>query len=88
MSKTLFDEIKTIRRGQEARFMTDCDRYSVVVDETNGSHTAYYFSTPIFNNNGKFINRKFNINDKNIYFDGSNATIKVILSWKAIGVIV
>lgn len=78
MYKTVFDEIKAIRRGQDTSLLTGNDRYSVLVDEPDGSSTAYYYSTPIFTENGELVERKFKIGNRIIEFDGSSAKIKIM----------
>ena len=55
------------------------NRYRLVLDENNGSKTAYYFSTPIYNSKSrKMIDINFHCNDHTIYSTGSNANITVL----------
>lgn len=54
---------------------TNRDRYRIVINEPNGTKTAYYFSTPIYNiNSRKLIDLKFT-NGVTPQLTGSNAQI-------------
>lgn len=52
------------------------NRYRLVVQENNGTKTAYCFSTPIYNRKTrKLVDMKFRTNGETIYATGSNANI-------------
>lgn len=54
------------------------NRYRIVTVEPDGNKTAYYFSTPIYNNKTrKALDMKFHLNNDAIYSIGSNADIKI-----------
>ena len=73
---SVLDEIIGLRTG--APMEIDCrnyNRYRVVIEEQDGSKTAYYFSTPVYNNKtGKLVDMKFHENGGKIYSIGSNAS--------------
>lgn len=77
--QSVLGEIARLRNG--APIIIDyhnSNRYRLIVQENNGSKTAYYFSTPIYNRkSGKMIDVKFNSNGGTIYSTGSNANITV-----------
>ena len=75
---TALNEIKFLRRGED--FLIDqrnSNRYRVMVKESIG-HTAYCFSTPIYNDRTrKIIGASFE-KEKDIYrFTGSNASVSI-----------
>lgn len=54
------------------------NRYRLVVQEGDSSKTAYYFSTPIYNQkDGKLLDVKFHLNGGAIYAVGSNANVTI-----------
>ena len=73
---SVLDEITGLRAGApiEIDFKNN-NRYRVVTEEQDGSKTAYYFSTPIYNNRtGKLVDMKFHEKEGKVYSVGSNAT--------------
>lgn len=76
---SILNEISQLRKG--APLIIDhknSNRYRVVVIEPNGAKTAYYFSTPIYNNKTrKAVDMKFHSNGDTIYATGSNANITI-----------
>ena len=77
--KSIINEIMMLRSGKEMKIdRNNTNRYRVVVQEENGSKTAYYFSTPIYNaDSRKAIDLKFHKNNSGICAVGSNAEITV-----------
>ena len=54
------------------------NRYRVVVNENDGSKTAYYFSSPIYNlHTRKAVDLKFENKGSFVFAEGSNCTIAV-----------
>ena len=54
------------------------NRYRVVTNERDGTQTAYYFSTPIYNDRTqKILDMKYHIKDETIYSIGSNSNITI-----------
>ena len=54
------------------------NRYRVILNEPNGTKTAYYFTTPIYNANTRMaVDIKFHKRDGILYSVGSNANITV-----------
>lgn len=78
--QSVLGEISKLRKG--APLVIDYrnnNRYRLVAQENDGSKTAYYFSTPIYNlKDRKLINMKFHTNGKATYAIGSNANITVL----------
>ena len=76
---SILSEIKKLR-GSDAPLSFDLNnsnRYRVIINETDGTKTAYYFSAPIYNNiSKKLLFMKFDANDNEINYVGSNAKIK------------
>lgn len=72
-------EIAVLRRG--APFVIDArnsNRYRVVSTEPDGSRTAYYFSTPIYNSRTRrAVDMRFHFRDGVASATGSNATVTV-----------
>ena len=58
---SVFDEIAMLRKDAPIEIdQRNHNRYRVVLDEQDGSKTAYYFSTPIYNNRtGKLVDMRF-----------------------------
>ena len=55
---------------------TNSNRYRIVLIESNGTKTAYYFSSPIYNNKSrKILNLRFFDDENAVYSIGSNAYI-------------
>lgn len=74
----ILNEIKLLR--EEKDFLIDkrnTNRYRVIVKETLG-HTAYCFSTPIYNlSTRKLVNPTFEESNNGYYFKGSNGSISI-----------
>ena len=77
--KSIIEEIQKIRGG--APLLPDkknANRYRLVTFESNGSKTAYYFSSPIYNIvSRKMVDLKFHQLKNTAYAVGSNANITV-----------
>lgn len=75
----LLKTIVELRKQSELHIDTsNSDRYRVVVNETDGTKTAYYFSSPIYNSRTrKAVDMKFHSKDGVAYTTGSNANITV-----------
>lgn len=57
--------------------LENTDRYRIVLNENDGTKTAYYFSSPIYNEEtNKLVDDTFVINNGNIHYTGSNCKIK------------
>lgn len=74
--------ISEIARLRDSKSYTvdyhNSNRYRLVVQERDGSKTAYYFSTPIYSQkDGKLLDVKFHLNGSTIYAVGSNANVTV-----------
>ena len=76
---SILGEISTLRKG--APLVIDyknSNRYRLVAIEQNGTKTAYYFSSPIYNNRTrKAVDMKFHSKGGVAYTTGSNANITV-----------
>lgn len=76
---SILNEIKKFRG--DAPIIVDYsnkNRYRVVVNEEDGSKTAYYFSAPIYNSKTrKSIDMKFHLNENEFYCTGSNSGIVI-----------
>ncbi len=77
--KSILDEIKQLRLVSPFLINREnYNRYCVLLDETNGSQTGYYFSTPIYNiHSGKGVDIKFEQTTNHTCATGSNAVINV-----------
>ena len=77
--KSVLGEIKKIRK--EKPFVIDThnhNRYRVVGFDDSGIRTAYYFTTPIYNEKTrKILNLKFNTDNGIAYYTGSNADVRI-----------
>ncbi len=77
--QSVMNEISRLRRG--APMVIDyrnSNRYRLVVSENNGTKTAYYFTTPIYNRKSrKMIDLQFKSNGGVIFASGSNANITI-----------
>lgn len=76
---SITDEIKKLRKGNGIVIdYTNSNRYRIVAIEPDGSKTAYYFSTPIYNQKSrKAIDMKFHTNENTLYTIGSNTNITI-----------
>lgn len=74
---SIFEEIKEIRQERPIVIDQNNDnRYRILLNEDDGCHTAYYFSTPIYNEKtGKSVDIKFHKDSGAIYSIGSNCYI-------------
>lgn len=77
-TKTVLSEIKYLRGMEDFIIDTrNSNRYRIMVEEKLG-HTAYCFSTPIYNvDTRKLIHLAFNKTELGYTFQGSNGTISV-----------
>lgn len=77
--RSIFQEIASMRgEGRIAIDRTNSNRYRIVLLENDGSKTAYYFSTPIYQQNtGRLIDPRFVGKDGEASLTGSNADIRV-----------
>lgn len=75
--QSVLSEISKLRSG--APIVIDyrnSNRYRLVVQENNGTRTAYYFSTPIYNQRTrKLVDMRLQSNGETICTTGSNANI-------------
>lgn len=77
---SIIDEIHKIRTGKPFNLeQSNSNRYRVLVNETDGTKTAYYFSTPIYSiNSGELLDLEFSKNsDDTVGLLGSNAAITI-----------
>ena len=74
---SILDEISILRKGTPWVIdYKNINRYRIVTNEPNGTKTAYYFASPIYNNKTrKAVDMKFNSKDDVAYATGSNANI-------------
>lgn len=77
--RSIFQEIASMRgEGRIAIDRTNSNRYRIVLLENDGSKTAYYFSTPIYQQNtGRLIDPRFVSKDGEALLTGSNTDIRV-----------
>ena len=77
--QSVLGEISKLRRGSPIIIdYHNSNRYRLVVQESNGTKTAYYFSTPIYSRRTrKMIDVKFQSNGGAIFSTGSNTNITV-----------
>lgn len=77
--QSVLGEISKLRRGSPIIIdYHNSNRYRLVVQESNGTKTAYYFSTPIYSRRTrKMIDVKFQSNGGAIFLNGSNTNITV-----------
>lgn len=77
--QSVLGEISKLRRGSPIIIdYHNSNRYRLVVQENNGTKTAYYFSTPIYSRRTrKMIDVKFQSNGDAIFSTGSNTNITV-----------
>lgn len=75
---SVVDEIKRLRSGDMRIDYNNNNRYCVVLDEDNGSKTAYYFTTPIYNiKTRRAVDLCFSKTDTSINLLGSNSVITI-----------
>lgn len=77
--QSVLGEISKLRKGSPIIIdYHNSNRYRLVVQESNGTKTAYYFSTPIYSRRTrKMIDVKFQSNGDAIFSTGSNTNITV-----------
>mgnify|MGYP003290609908 CR=1 FL=1 len=77
--RSVLEEISKLRKGFPIIIdYHNSNRYRLVVEENDGTKTAYYFSTPIYNvRSRKMIDVKFQSNGEAIFSIGSNTNITV-----------
>lgn len=77
--QSVLGEISKLRNGLPIVIdYNNSNRYKVVAKEEDGSKTAYYFSTPIYNYKSRgLIDGKFYSNGGAVYAVGSNANITI-----------
>ena len=77
--QSVLGEIAKLRNGSPIIIdYHNSNRYRLVVQENNGSKTAYYFSTPIYNRRTrKMVDIKFQSNGGTVYSTGSNTNITI-----------
>ncbi len=77
--QSVLKEISKLRNGAPVIIdYHNSNRYRLVVEEDNGTKTAYYFSTPIYNRRSrKMIDVKFHSDGDAIFSIGSNTNITV-----------
>lgn len=76
---SILGEISTLRKGAPLAIdYKNSNRYRLVAIEPNGTKTAYYFTSPIYNNRTrKAVDMKFHSKGGVAYTTGSNANISV-----------
>ena len=76
---SIINEILQIRQATPLLIdHQNTNRYRVVSNETDGSKTAYYFTSPIYNiNTRKAVDLKFHSQNNIIFATGSNANITI-----------
>lgn len=74
---SVLNEILQLRQGKSIQVdYLNSNRYRVVINEYDGSKTAYCFTAPIYNEKTrKIADLKFRKQDNFIYFDGTNSKI-------------
>ena len=79
MKNGIVGEIKVLRKGGSIRVdYRNANRYRLVLQEENGSSTAYCFSTPIYNlRTGKILDFAFHQSGGVCYSAGSGSSITV-----------
>ncbi len=76
---SILSEIAQLRRGRPFVIdRTNTNRYCVLLQEEDGSRTAYYFSAPLYNlHTRKAVDLKFKPGENRAHLTGSNAQITV-----------
>lgn len=79
MRNGIIGEIRALRKGKPIQVdYRNRNRYRVVLQEENGTRTAYYFSTPIYHiRSGKLLDFTFHREGDVCYAVGSNSRITV-----------
>ena len=74
---SVLNEITKLREsGSLVIDYNNTNRYRIVINETNGTKTAYYFGTPVYNcKSRKAVDMKFHKKDGAVYSVGSNADV-------------
>lgn len=76
---SVLDEILKLRNGKQ--ITVDCknsNRYQLLIKETDGTKTAYCFSSPIYNDKTKkLIDMRFHEKNNTLVYDGSNTYVKI-----------
>ncbi len=99
MHKTILETIRTLRSGKSyAIDRRNSNRYRVVLGEDDASKTAYYFSTPIYQEeSGRVVPLQFESGGNAYLLKGSNCNISIgqeeikltgkngIVTWRQIG---
>lgn len=77
--KSIFKEISKLRSGQPITINhQNSNRYCVVTDEDNGSQTAYFFSTPIYDSSTQnMLELSFEKAGDGYHLNGSNSRIVI-----------
>lgn len=77
--RSIISEISKLRHGLPIIIdYGNSNRYRLVISENNGSKTAYYFTTPIYNcTSRKIIDMQFSVNGDTALSTGSNAAITI-----------
>lgn len=76
---SILEELSKLRKGIPLTIdYQNSNRYRVLTIEQNGTHTAYYFTSPIYNHQTrKGVDLRFHRDGNAAYSTGSNATITV-----------
>lgn len=76
---SVLNEITRLRKGAPVVIdYRNSNRYRLVLSESNGTKTAYYFATPIYNRTSrKMIDLRFYSNGGTVFASGSNANITI-----------
>ncbi len=79
MIHTFINDIYTIRQSTDLCFnRTNQNRYTVLIDEADGTHTAYCSSVPVYNaRTGQMLDKVFQPGDQEYLFSGSNGNVSV-----------
>ena len=79
MIYSFINQIKSFRKSESFNiYPNNRNRYSIIVDEKNGTQTAYCSSIPIYNlYSRKYVTRKFSKNTHGYSYIGSNANITI-----------
>ena len=79
---SIIDEIKRIRKDRNINIdPTNTNKYSIVLKESDGTNTAYCFSSPIYNTRNKhLVHGSFSIQGNTYSFLGINSTITIYKS--------
>lgn len=73
---TVLNEIDRLRNGRPYNLdINNTNRYRIVVNEQNGTKTAYCFSSPIFDSGGRIIDLSLLQHGDEIVFTGSDSEV-------------